>query len=110
MDALLERLPGRLMLEWMAFYTLEPFGGNSQFIGHAITAATIANIFRKRNSKAVRPDEFMPHFEPKREQTVDEQKQVAAMFTMAMNAQAAETSAMEELMREDEEWDDEGAA
>lgn len=47
----------------MAFYEIEPFGTEKDFLGHAITSSVIANVNRKKGSKAVTPQEFMPKFE-----------------------------------------------
>ena len=79
---MLERMPSREITEWMAFYSVEPFGQDMQYIGHAITAATIANTNRSKGQKAMKPDEFMPKFK-QHEQTVDEQIQIAQMITAA---------------------------
>lgn len=69
----------------MAFWQLEPFGGDSPYIGHAITASTIANANRGKGKKAYKLEQFMPKFGAKKAQTVEEQIQFAAMFTAAMS-------------------------
>jgi len=66
----------------MAFSQVEPFGGDTQYIGHAITAQTVANRHRQKNEKAHKVDEFMPKFE-KKEQTVEQMVQIAQMYTIA---------------------------
>lgn len=68
----------------MAYAQLEPFGGTSQYIGHAITAATIANVNRGKNKRPSKLEDFMPKFEPKKTQSVGEQIQFAQMYTVAM--------------------------
>lgn len=42
---LLERIESRELSEWQAYYQVEPFGQEREDIGHAITAATVANVF-----------------------------------------------------------------
>lgn len=79
-------MSSREFSEWIEFYRLEPFGTDIDLLGHAITASVTANANRPKGHKAYRPEEFMPNFE-KREQTVDEQIQFAAMFTAAMGGQ-----------------------
>jgi len=78
---MLQRMSSAELTEWIAFYSLEPFGGDTQYIGHAITAATVANVNRGKK-KAAKVEEFMPKFEQKA-QTVDQQIQIAAMFASA---------------------------
>ena len=75
------------LTEWIAFYNLEPFGGDTKYIGDAITASTIANVNRKKGSKAMKPDDFIPKFEAKKEQGLDEMLQVAKMMTAALGGE-----------------------
>jgi hypothetical protein len=65
---------------------LEPFGANTEYLGHAITASTIANVNRGKNQKAYSAEDFMPKF-GKKKQTVEEMKQIASMLTMSMGGQ-----------------------
>jgi hypothetical protein len=61
---------------------MEPFGSEAGYLGHAITASTIANVNRKKGSKALKAGDFMPKFKLG-SQTVEEQLQFAAMITEA---------------------------
>lgn len=82
---MLRRMDSAELTEWLAFYTLEPFGGETPYLGHAITAATIANANRgKKGGKPAKPEDFMPKFGKRKGQTVEEQIQFAAMMTAAM--------------------------
>ena len=83
---MLSRMSSKELMEWIAFFTLEPFGSEAQFMGHAITASTVANVNRPKGRKAYKPDEFMPKFE-KKEQTVDEMIQIAQAMTIAMGGE-----------------------
>ena len=67
----------------MAFATLEPFGRQADYLGHAITSATIANANRGKNQKAYDVEDFMPKFE-KEDQTLEKMIQVAEMFTLGL--------------------------
>jgi hypothetical protein len=87
---MLKRIPARMLLEWMAFYSLEPFGGDTAYLGHAITASTVANVNRGKGKKAFKVDDFMPKFERKKPQTAEEQIHYAAMITAAMSGIAAQ--------------------
>lgn len=59
MAELEDRLGYSEFVEWMAFYETEPFGGTRGDIQAALVAATIANTNRKRNSRAVKPSDFL---------------------------------------------------
>ena len=89
---MLARMSSREISEWMAFYGIEPFGQDVQYIGHAITAATVANVNRGKGQHAMKPDQFMPKFK-KREQTVDEQIQIAQIITAAYSGAHQEDTA-----------------
>jgi len=81
---LLRRISSRELTEWMAFGQLEPFGAESNFLGHAITASTVANVNRAKGQKAYEVSDFMPNMEGKKEQTEAEMIQFAEMWTAAM--------------------------
>ena len=82
MAELLERISSRELTQWMAFYKIEPFGAEAEYLGHAITASTVANVNRKKGTKALKPVDFMPKFETQIQST-DQQLQFAAMITEA---------------------------
>lgn len=71
----------------MIFYEIEPFGAEASYLGHAITASTIANVTRPKGKKAYSPEKFMPSFERKQEQSVDEMISFASMLTTALGGQ-----------------------
>lgn len=71
----------------MAYSSLEPFGTEADYLGHAITASTIANVNRGKNQKAYRAEDFMPKFEKKQNQTPEQMIQIAEMFTVANGGQ-----------------------
>lgn len=69
----------------MAYFQLEPFGVEVDMLGHAITAATIANANRAKGHKAYTPADFMPDFEKEhRTQSTDEMIQFAEYMTAMM--------------------------
>lgn len=67
----------------MIFYELEPFGAEASYLGHAITASTVANVNRGKGKKAYKPDNFMPSFEHKKAQSVDDMIGFASRITKA---------------------------
>jgi len=83
---LLERISSRELTEWMIFEQVEPFGSNTQYYGPAITTAMIANVNRKKGTKPVKPDEFIPKFE-KEPQSTAEMKSFARGITLALGGQ-----------------------
>jgi len=80
---MLVRMSSAEVTEWMAFFGLEPFGSEADFLGHAITASTIANVNRQKGQRIHKIDEFMPKFE-KQAQSVDQMLQVAEMMTIGL--------------------------
>lgn len=81
---LLARIESRELSEWMEFYRVEPFGQEADWLGSAIVASTVANVNRGKGKKAFEVDDFMPKFNGcKKDQSVDEMIQMAAMFTVA---------------------------
>lgn len=84
---MLGRMSSKELTRWMIFYELEPFGMDVDFMGHAITASTIANVNRKKGSKAHKPEDFMPKFGRKKEQSVDQMIGMASMMTTVMGGQ-----------------------
>ena len=81
---LLRRISSRELTEWMAFGQLEPFGAEANFLGHAITSKTIADVNRGKGQKPFEVSDFMPRMEGKKAQTVEEQIQIAHMITIGM--------------------------
>ena len=80
---MLARMSSAEITEWAAFALKEPFGSDTGFFGHAITASTIANVNRRKGQRAYKAEDFMPKFE-KKSQSVDEMLQVAQMMTIGL--------------------------
>ena len=77
---LLARIDSHELAEWMAFYSLEPFGHVRGDLQAGIVAATIANANSGKGSKTFQPADFMPLME-KPEQ--DEDDMITIMTAMA---------------------------
>ena len=71
--------------EWMAYYSLEPWGQERGDLRAGIIAATMANLKRGKSSKAFTPKDFMPKYDlpPRRKQTVDDVRNILRAFTKA---------------------------
>ncbi|MGM0409187.1 MAG: phage tail assembly protein T [Bacillota bacterium] len=54
------------LTEWMAFYTLNPFGEEREDLRTGIIASTIVNAIQSfgdsKNKKEYKPQDFMPEF------------------------------------------------
>ena len=67
-DDLLERLTASQIMEWEAYYLLEPFGEDRADFRMGILASTVTNLVngmytpKNKKPKMVAPDVFMPDF------------------------------------------------
>jgi len=59
---LLDRLTCAEWCEWLAFFSLEPFGDERADLRAGIVASTISNRLRSKGEKALQPHEFMPYY------------------------------------------------
>jgi hypothetical protein len=91
-------------MEWLADYQLEPWGEFSSDIRTAMLAATMANIWRSKNSRKFNVADFMPEAIEKRHirlggtQTPGEIKTAMETFAAAMDmAIEAGTAKQQEL-------------
>ncbi len=55
-----EELSDAELQEWMAFYRIEPFGGERADLRAGIIASTIFNVNRGKRGRASKPTDFMP--------------------------------------------------
>lgn len=74
--------------EWMAYYTLEPFGEERADLRMAVLASLIANANRdpKRRKRAYAPKDFMPQFD-RPEQDWQQQLSIAEMLNAAFGGE-----------------------
>lgn len=72
--------------EWMAFYQMDPWGGERADLQAAIIASTMANLWRQKG-KPFQVGDFMPTFGEKRRQTQEEMSII--LMAAAKAAQAA---------------------
>ena len=61
---MLAKLNSRQLAECMAFAKSEPFGEKRADLRSGIFAATMANAWRGKGSRAAKVTDFMPNFEP----------------------------------------------
>ena len=88
---LLSRISSRELTEWMAFFSLEPWGSEVEDWRAGLIASTIANVNRdpKKRRKPYEPSDFMPRYEaPKaQEQSWEEQARIFEMWARVLEAQ-----------------------
>lgn len=76
--AMMESMSSAELSEWMAYYIVEPFGPETQYIGPAITSTVLANVNRKKGSQKYEVGQFMPKFAGAQKQQTDEELQLKA--------------------------------
>lgn len=78
-------MPARELTEWMAFYSVSPFGEERADVRAGIVAAVVANTHRnpKRRKKPYEVKDFMPKWgrrEDTRETLMQKMSMIAAAF------------------------------
>lgn len=70
---LLARIDARELSEWIAYEKIAgPLGPARIDVAAAIVSATLVNVNRGKNKRAVSPDDFMPEWDQGRVQSDDE--------------------------------------
>lgn len=80
----------------MLFESVEPFGKETQYYGPAMTTAMLANINRKKGTKPVKADEFVPKFEPPAPKSTSQMLQFAQNLTIALGGKDMRSGQNEE--------------
>lgn len=73
------RMPSAELTEWMAFYTIDPFGDQRADMRSAIISSTLANCHRDKDRKAFQYTDFMP-FPDEPYEELNEAQQVKQMI------------------------------
>lgn len=88
-DRLLARMPARLLAEWQAYFTLEPFGPPATFWQAGLITSMVRNVNRAKSSdKMATPEDFMPPAMTQREPRELEPEDQARMITDRFQALA----------------------
>ena len=81
---LLARIDSRELSEWMAYFSLEPWGTEVEDWRAGMIAATISNVNRdeKKRKKPFEPKDFIPQRKkpPVEEQSPEEQAKILKMW------------------------------
>lgn len=64
---MLDSIPARTFSEWIAYYSLEPFGILAEDAIAAHWKAMYANVHRKRGASAYKPEKFLLFREEKKD-------------------------------------------
>jgi hypothetical protein len=79
-DGLLQSLTSRQFAEWMAFYSIDPFGDQRADLRTGIVASVLNNRWRGKTEHPREPVDFMP-FREQPEQTPEEiQRQLRSIL------------------------------
>lgn len=76
-------------VQWMCFYSIEPFGDKRGDIQAGIISQTLANIHRASNAKPYTVQDFIPQFterQPMARQSLEEQRTRWRAIVTAQNA------------------------
>ena len=73
---LLSRVSAEELTWWQAFCSIEPFGEYRADIRSAIIACVFANANRGKNRPPYKVDDFMPKFDPPKQMSPEEIKNV----------------------------------
>ena len=74
------RMPYREFLDWVALYSIEPWGDVRSDMGAALVATLLANTHRdrKKRVKPFSPEDFMPKFWKRTQDTTQQRTGLAA--------------------------------
>ena len=86
---LLARVSSAELTEWLAFYSIEPFGSEADYFGHAFNAAHIINAQRAKGRKPVDVEFLMPKFGPKKDEGPGQAIDFAKTLTLALGGKVS---------------------
>jgi len=75
-------ITARELMNWIAFYELDPWGEKRADLRAGIVASTVYNM-QRGTAKALKSSDFMPDFTPKEPQTVAEMQAILLASTGA---------------------------
>lgn len=85
---LLQRISSRELSEWMAFFSLEPWGCEVEDWRFGMLASVVANANRdaKKRRQPYEPQDFMPKRSKCEEQSWEEQARILEMWAKALES------------------------
>lgn len=82
----IEQLPVSMLLEYMAFYNIEPWGEKRADLRHGYAAAVTYNLQRGRGARPLKAKDFMPDFSGPVRQSPEHIRNVLVMYAKSHNA------------------------
>lgn len=80
-DAMLANAPASMLVQWVAYFGLEPFGEERADLRAGIVSSVVANCNRAKGGKAFEPKDFMPKFGKRKRAT--RQSMIATLKAIA---------------------------
>lgn len=81
----MQEVDSRELTEWMLIYREDPWGGFRSDLHAGIVASTMANVMKSKG-KSYAPKDFMPKFEPPKQQGLKEMLAVMKAFAHSHNS------------------------
>ena len=84
---MLEQIPADMLTEWMAYFSIEPFGEERGDLRAGVVASTFANVMCSGSQK-FQPQDFLLEFggEPKPPMSLDGMKKTFKAAAIAWNS------------------------
>lgn len=84
---LLARIDSRELSEWMAYFSMEPWGTETEDWRAGMVASTIANVNRdpKKQKKPFEPKDFVPRRVPIEEQAPEQQAEIMRLWARVLS-------------------------
>lgn len=83
-DYLLPKLTSRQFAEWVAYYSIHPFGDDIDHYQLAVVASELTNRWRGKGEERSEPEDFIPGYK-KPPQTGDEMNAILNQAIQASN-------------------------
>lgn len=72
---MLKELTSAQVAEWIAYYNVEPWGYDNDWLQTGVVTSMIANVNRKKGAKAIMPEDVIPSKRKvKKHQNIAEQR------------------------------------
>ena len=84
---MLTEVSSRELTEWIVYFGIEPIAIDTKYLGQTIgiNSSVLANVNRKKGTKAFKAKDFVPTFEKKKAQTTGQMLDMAKMWNTVIN-------------------------
>ncbi|MHC4867865.1 MAG: phage tail assembly protein T [Planctomycetota bacterium] len=80
---MLANMPMRLFFWWMTYYGVDPWGEERADLRSGMQMAQIGNALRSRGAPTVKPADFMPYLQKRRQDSWTPEAREAALMAWA---------------------------